>query len=682
MAVLKYKNSEGEYVALPIYQAGIVQGDYVSKYTLPTQVETFITNYVENTGSINTSREEVLSVINSVEEGAYKVTDYLENSTISIYTEDLKLYREGSNMIIIGTIHIYYILFNICLFLSYTDSDYTIQDSGSIYQVSPDENNKLTYIIKQGDQYLGLTNQGDGSKFLSDNGEYLSVTSSNTTLPENVETFLAEVVPNLISQNELNYSSDDLKIIYDSIQLGKYLVSTFKNEQLGNITYLGVTKTESSLIFFGLLNLLEYGILTINFYIANYDGRYSINNISTGETVESSNDGIEISKNIAGSTKPLKIVNTGTGNKYLSDSGEYKQIVTVGKIDSNSDGTGEIFNSYGNNKATGRYSHAEGFGTQANGDYSHAEGHCYGGINYYLKASGEGSHAEGYVSTDIGGGIEASGRGSHAEGLNKFGGCHMIAQGDGSHIQNVGTVAKNYGQTSMGCFNEDDEAPKPTSYNASKPALIIGNGTSNKSRGNAFKVLFNGKTYADGEYSSAGADYAEMFEWKDGNLNNEDRVGRFVTLNGKYIEYANESSNYVLGIVSGAPSVIGDDPMRWHGKYLNDEWGRPIYEDVEVKYKEKELQEDGTYIEVEKTRIDHVRKLNPEYNKEQEYVPRIQRPEWDYIGMMGKILVKQDGTLIAGSFCKPSKDGVATKSDTGYYVMEIISDQIARILFK
>lgn len=354
----------------------------------------------------------------------------------------------------------------------------------------------------------------------------------------------------------------------------------------------------------------------------------------------------------------------------------------VGKIDPNSDGTGEIFNNYKNNKATGRYSHAEGSSTQAIGNYSHAEGSSSGGGGYYIKASGYGSHAEGCVSI-ASGGIEASGKGSHAEGFIAASSSYeMIAQGDGSHIQNVGTVAKNYGQTSMGCFNEDDEAPNPTSYDASKPALIIGNGTISVA-GNAFKVLFNGQTFADGEYSSAGADYAEMFEWKDGNPNNEDRVGRFVTLKGKNIEIADETSNYILGIVSGAPTIIGDNPMRWHNKYLNDEWGRPIYEDVEVIYTEYEIQEDGTIKEIEKTRTDHIRKLNPLYNSQEKYIPREERQEWDYIGMMGKLLVRQDGTLTEGGFCKPGIDGIATHSESsGYYVMKVTSDSQALILFK
>lgn len=353
----------------------------------------------------------------------------------------------------------------------------------------------------------------------------------------------------------------------------------------------------------------------------------------------------------------------------------------VGKVDSNSDGTGEIFNNYTNNKATGKFAHAEGSGTQAIGFSSHAEGRCTGEINYYLKASGNGSHAEGYVQSYSGGGIEASGKGSHAEGYNTFDNCHMIAQGNGSHIQNVGTVARNYGQTSMGCFNEDDEAPSPTSYNISKPALIIGNGTSSAA-GNAFKVLFNGKTFADGEYSGSGADYAEMFEWKDGNIDNEDRVGLFVSLDGDRIIKANSNSSYILGVVSGNPTIIGDNPMRWKNKYLTDEWGRPIYEDVEVKYIETEVDENGETSRVEKTRIDHIMKINPNWDPSLEYKSREIRPEWSAIGMMGKLLVKQDGTLKVGEFCYPNDNGIATKSESGYYVMRIINEHQALILFK
>lgn len=373
----------------------------------------------------------------------------------------------------------------------------------------------------------------------------------------------------------------------------------------------------------------------------------------------------------------------------------------VGKVDPNSDGTGEIFNSYEGtygNVASGDYSHAEGYETEASGPYSHAEG--YGNTasesqahaeGYRTTASGNSSHAEGYGTTSSGyythaegKGTGASGYGSHAEGQETTAsgdyshaeGIISEASGYGSHAGGYQGVANTFAQTAIGYKNTPEEYSSPTSFDATKAAFIIGND------GNAFKVLFNGQTFADGNYSSTGADYAEMFEWLDGNPTNEDRVGRFVTLKGKNIEIANETSTYILGIVSGAPTIIGDNPMRWQGKYLNDEWGRPIYEDEERVFVRNIKKKDGTIETKEEVKVQHIRKVNPNYDPMERYIPRIERPEWDFVGMMGKLLVRQDGTLTEGGFCKPSTDGVATKADNGYYVMEIINESQALILFK
>ena len=345
----------------------------------------------------------------------------------------------------------------------------------------------------------------------------------------------------------------------------------------------------------------------------------------------------------------------------------------VGKVDPNSDGTGEIFNDYIHNVATGDYSHAEGYGATASGMYSHAEG-------YGATASGMYSHAEGYMTT-------ASGMYSHAEGYGTNAsrnfthaeGYMTTASGMYSHAEGFLTTANSYAQTVIGYRNTPESNPSPTSYNATKAAFIIGND------GNAFKVLFNGQTFADGEYSSAGADYAEMFEWLDGNELSEDRVGRFVALKGNKIILAS-SNDKPIGVISAAPSIIGDAPMRWQGKFMNDQWGRPIYEDIEVRYTEtiSETDENGEVIlkEVEKTRIDKVRKINPNYDPNQEYIPRENRKEWDAVGLLGKLLVEQDGTLIEGGYCKPITNGIATTAESGYYVMEIINESQALILFR
>ena len=241
----------------------------------------------------------------------------------------------------------------------------------------------------------------------------------------------------------------------------------------------------------------------------------------------------------------------------------------------------------------------------------------------------------------------------------------------------------------MGQYNTSVSSESLTSYTVTNRAFIIGNGSSDSSRGDAFYVLFNGETHADGAYSNEGADYAEMFEWEDSNVSKEDRVGYFVTLQNDKIKVADSRSGYILGIVSSTPMVIGDNPLRWYGKYLNDEWGRPIYETIE--YEEEvplEPTDDGYDASAEEPqtkkvkRSTYVRKINPDWKNEDEYILRTKRDEWACIGLLGKLLVRQDGTLVQGGFCKVGDGGIATMSDNGYYVMKVNSDTQALILFR
>ncbi|MCL2388643.1 MAG: hypothetical protein FWC89_14015 [Defluviitaleaceae bacterium] len=95
-----------------------------------------------------------------------------------------------------------------------------------------------------------------------------------------------------------------------------------------------------------------------------------------------------------------------------------------------------------------------------------------------------------------------------------------------------------------------DSAPFPP-IDISDSALLIGNGTDDSNRSNAFIFDFNGNAFAQNSFISNGADYAEMFEWADGNPTDEDRVGYFVTLEGSKIRKANAEDEFVLGVVSG-----------------------------------------------------------------------------------------------------------------------------------
>lgn len=144
-----------------------------------------------------------------------------------------------------------------------------------------------------------------------------------------------------------------------------------------------------------------------------------------------------------------------------------------------------------------------------------------------------------------------------------------------------------------------------------------------------FKLRGDGNGYCDGSWVGGGADYAEYFEWLDGNSGVEDRRGVSVVLDGDKIRPAVAGEDPV-GVISGNPSVVGDAAWnKWSGKYLRDEYGTYILEDYEVVNDEGE------------TVIQQRRKLNPAYDPDQEYVNREQRPEWDCVGLMGKLRIRR-----------------------------------------
>ncbi|NDB86631.1 MAG: hypothetical protein EB127_28650, partial [Alphaproteobacteria bacterium] len=139
-----------------------------------------------------------------------------------------------------------------------------------------------------------------------------------------------------------------------------------------------------------------------------------------------------------------------------------------------------------------------------------------------------------------------------------------------------------------------------------------------------FYLRGDGQAYADGSWNGGGADYAEYFEWADGNIENEDRVGYSVALVDNKIKIAEEGDT-IIGVISGSPSVVGDHASnKWDKKYLKDDFSRYLRD------------ENGDRI------------LNPEYDSELEYVSRESRPEWAIVGLMGKLRLRKGQVTGAG----------------------------------
>lgn len=409
---------------------------------------------------------------------------------------------------------------------------------------------------------------------------------------------------------------------------------------------------------------------------------------------------------------------------------------TAGGINAHSEGKSTY--------AHGSYSHAEGASTYAHGLYAHAEGidttalegpvhvegvktyavvsvygeevefssHAEGSNTTALSAHAEGSHtyargsghAEGGYTTAIGGdshsegyqtyaqgiythaeglGTSAIGTTSHAEGLRTY-------TSDYSHAEGYETSATNQCSHSQGHFNAA-MTTGGTYSNTTGTAFVIGNGINANNRSNAFSVQFDGTVKAKGTITaSTTADYAEYFEQEDGNLNEEDRVGYFVTFdNGNKIKIATSTDEYILGVVSGAPFVLGNgDCDVQNGMVLRDEFNRVKYEPAQLYDLDPETGEMKPVYDEDGNPIYQGTKpvYNPEYDSTIPYINRADRPEQAAIGMLGVLAVRDDGTCEVNSYCTISNNGIATKADNNsiykYRVIKRNSDNIIEIVFK
>ena len=232
-------------------------------------------------------------------------------------------------------------------------------------------------------------------------------------------------------------------------------------------------------------------------------------------------------------------------------------------------------------------------------------------------------------------------------------------------LQISSTVTSLFQNATSGSFSSNVQVTRTTRSSSSGfdfLQLEAASGTDQK-----FRVRGDGDVFADGPYDSGGADYAEYFEWSDGNTTTEDRRGISVVLDGDKIREA-VAGEEPIGVISANPSVVGDSAWNaWNGKYLRDDFGTYILETHNVvSWKETISTEDGEEEVKEHSYEDwnipadvvvpddavisatdengnaftH-RKLNPDYNPDIEYVSREDRPEWETVGLMGKLRIRK-----------------------------------------
>ena len=343
---------------------------------------------------------------------------------------------------------------------------------------------------------------------------------------------------------------------------------------------------------------------------------------------------------------------TSKGGYYLTSNDDGGDVKNVGK-------NSFVFG-WGNNDAPGEFSGAIGSNSSNRGYSAYTIGNqVYGEANNYVFITGVICSA----SKDC---QFISGKFSNWYDKNRAEGAQVFGQG---------------------CISSSDWSMTAGKYNANDTnkeyAHVVGNGTSDTSRSNAYTLDWQGNgTFSGTVSSSTGADYAEYFEWKDGNPNNEDRVGYIVTLDGDKIVKAN-SGDDILGICSGTAMVLGDSAeWNWSKRYLTDDFGRIIYED-RIEHHEAIYNPDGELIKEAWDEEVHAPKQNPDYDSSKTYTKRADRPEWQIVGMMGKLYVRDDGSCVVNGYADVI-NGIATKATgkTNMRVMERINDSIIRVLMK
>jgi hypothetical protein len=179
--------------------------------------------------------------------------------------------------------------------------------------------------------------------------------------------------------------------------------------------------------------------------------------------------------------------------------------------------------------------------------------------------------------------------------------------------------------------------------------------------GSADKIKFTaaGDGYWDGTGDNGAADYAEYFEWSDGNSSDEDRVGMSVSMVGNKIKIA-EDGDVIMGIVSARPAIVCDTAsLGWHGRFETDVYGRRVKQDITVysweeivenedgepitkkqEYRHDQIPEGVTVPDDANSVVRQEDKPSAEYDADADYVPRSDRKEWSAIGLMGKLKLR------------------------------------------
>lgn len=198
--------------------------------------------------------------------------------------------------------------------------------------------------------------------------------------------------------------------------------------------------------------------------------------------------------------------------------------------------------------AMGSQSVASGSASTSMGQGSIASGYISVAMGYFTTASSEKSTAMGANTKASGSYSTALGSGSEAKGsISTSMGYYTTAFGNLSTAIGNNTKAKSFASVVLGQYN-DTMSLSETTWNVLDPVFVIGNGSSNTIRNNAFTVLKNGKTGINNA-----SPFAMLHVVKDaasGGPYNSNAAAIFEGDQGSFIQLSNDNA-IQSGILSG-----------------------------------------------------------------------------------------------------------------------------------
>ena len=175
-------------------------------------------------------------------------------------------------------------------------------------------------------------------------------------------------------------------------------------------------------------------------------------------------------------------MNAQVAENYTNPSGTYASAIgnntTASGIASTAMGSGS--------EATDNYATAMGYNTSASGEASFAVGHS--------------SEAKGFFSVAMGGST------AHSDGTTAMG---MYTNAVGLYSTSMGsyTTARDYSSLVIGRYNltgTEGNSGSPTGFFTANNAFVIGNGTADNARSDAFIVKFSGDTTINNDLTVSG----------------------------------------------------------------------------------------------------------------------------------------------------------------------------------